>query len=211
MGTFPEGEKTLEVSVPVKSSGITESVLMKLTAFARGYKMDGSEQAIKVSDYYRTAVSIKGNSDLVVKEGDTFILQMKVDVPAKEDIVVTITPGAGEADLYENLPSTLTISAGELSVDSDPVTMLTDGYPFGDTKLTLTFATDSEHHPLLAEKMEITKQDIDTPLGSELEDERYVYTSPDEPFYSEKNAKAFKTWWGDEKGPGYEGRNPSSQ
>lgn len=37
---------------------------------------------------------------------------MKVDVPAKEDIVVTITPGAGEADLYENLPSTLTISAG---------------------------------------------------------------------------------------------------
>lgn len=195
MVTFPEGEKTLEVSVPVKSSGITESVLMKLTAFARGYKMDGSEQAIKVSDYYRTAVSIKGNSDLVVKEGDTFILQMKVDVPAKEDIVVTITPGAGEADLYENLPSTLTISAGELSVDSDPVTMLTDGYPFGDTKLTLTFATDSEHHPLLAEKMEITKQDIDTPLGSELEDERYVYTSPDEPFYSEKNAKAFKTWW----------------
>lgn len=190
MVTFPEGEKTLEVSVPVKSSGITESVLMKLTAFARGYKMDGSEQAIKVSDYYRTAVSIKGNSDLVVKEGDTFILQMKVDVPAKEDIVVTITPGAGEADLYENLPSTLTISAGELSVDSDPVTMLTDGYPFGDTKLTLTFATDSEHHPLLAEKMEITKQDIDTPLGSELEDERYVYTSPDEPFYSEKNAKS---------------------
>lgn len=69
MVTFPEGEKTLEVSVPVKSSGITESVLMKLTAFARGYKMDGSEQAIKVSDYYRTAVSIKGNSDLVVKEG----------------------------------------------------------------------------------------------------------------------------------------------
>ena len=134
-----------------------------------------------------------------MKEGDTFILQMKVDVPAKEDIVVTITPGAGEADLYENLPSTLTISAGELSVDSDPVTMLTDGYPFGDTKLTLTFATDSEHHPLLAEKMEITKQDIDTPLGSELEDERYVYTSPDEPFYSEKNAKAFKTWWGDKK------------
>ena len=39
MVTFPEGEKTLEVSVPVKSSGITESVLMKLTAFARGYKM----------------------------------------------------------------------------------------------------------------------------------------------------------------------------
>lgn len=199
MVTFPEGEKTLEVSVPVKSSGITESVLMKLTAFARGYKMDGSEQAIKVSDYYRTAVSIKGNSDLVVKEGDTFILQMKVDVPAKEDIVVTITPGAGEADLYENLPSTLTIPAGELSVDSDPVTMLTDGYPFGDTKLTLAFATDSEHHPLLSEKMEITKQDIDTPLGSELEDERYVYASPDEPFYSEKNANAFKTWWGDKK------------
>ena len=66
---------------------------------------------------------------------------MKVDVPAKEDIVVTITPGAGEADLYENLPSTLTIPAGELSVDSDPVTMLTDGYPFGDTKL--TFLTPS--------------------------------------------------------------------
>ncbi len=33
MVIFPEGEKTLEVSVPVKSSGITESVLMKLTAF----------------------------------------------------------------------------------------------------------------------------------------------------------------------------------
>ena len=199
MVTFPEGEDRLEVAVPVKSAGITETVLMKLTAFARGYKMNGSEQAVKVSDYYRTVASIKGNSDLVVKEGDTFVLQMKVDVPAKEDIVVTITPGAGESELYENLPSSLTIPTGELSVDSDPIMMLSDGYPFGDTKLTLTFTTDSEHHPLSAEKMEITKQDIDIPLGAELEDERYVYASPDEPFYSEKNKNAFKTWWGEKK------------
>lgn len=196
MVTFPQGEKTFKISVPVKSSGITESVLMKLTAFARGYKMDGSEQAIKISDYYRTSASILGNSDLVVKEGDTFILHLQVDVPALEDVEVTVTPGAGEADFYENLPSSLTIPAGKTSVDSEPVTMLTDGYPFGDKELTLTFATESAHHPLLAEKMEITKQDIDTPLGSELEDERYVYTSPDVPFYSTKNEAAFKKWWG---------------
>lgn len=196
MVTFPQGEKTFKISVPVKSSGITESVLMKLTAFARGYKMDGSEQAIKISDYYRTSASILGNSDLVVKEGDTFILHLQVDVPALEDVEVTVTPGAGEADFYENLPSSLTIPAGKTSVDSEPITMLTDGYPFGDKKLTLTFATESAHHPLLAEKMEITKQDIDTPLGSELEDERYVYTSPDVPFYSTKNEAAFKKWWG---------------
>lgn len=196
MVTFPQGEKTFKISVPVKSSGITESVLMKLTAFARGYKMDGSEQAIKISDYYRTSASILGNSDLVVKEGDTFILHLQVDVPALEDVEVTVTPGAGEADFYENLPSSLTIPAGKTSVDSEPITMLTDGYPFGDKKLTLTFTTESAHHPLLAEKMEITKQDIDTPLGSELEDERYVYTSPDVPFYSTKNEAAFKKWWG---------------
>lgn len=196
MVTFPQGEKTFKISVPVKSSGITESVLMKLTAFARGYKMDGSEQAIKISDYYRTSASILGNSDLVVKEGDTFILHLQVDVPALEDVEVTVTPGAGEADFYENLPSSLTIPAGKTSVDSEPITMLTDGYPFGDKELTLTFATESAHHPLLAEKMEITKQDIDTPLGSELEDERYVYTSPDVPFYSTKNEAAFKKWWG---------------
>lgn len=196
MVTFPQGEKTFKISVPVKSSGITESVLMKLTAFARGYKMDGSEQAIKISDYYRTSASILGNSDLVVKEGDTFILHLQVDVPALEDVEVTVTPGAGEADFYENLPSSLTIPAGKTSVDSEPITMLTDGYPFGDKKLTLTFATESAHHPLLADKMEITKQDIDTPLGSELEDERYVYTSPDVPFYSTKNEAAFKKWWG---------------
>lgn len=196
MVTFPQGEKTFKISVPVKSSGITESVLMKLTAFARGYKMDGSEQAIKISDYYRTSASILGNSDLVVKEGDTFILHLQVDVPALEDVEVTVTPGAGEADFYENLPSSLTIPAGKTSVDSEPITMLTDGYPFGDKELTLTFATESAHHPLLAEKMEITKQDIDTPLGSELEDERYVYTSPDIPFYSTKNEAAFKKWWG---------------
>lgn len=196
MVTFPQGEKTFKISVPVKSSGITESVLMKLTAFARGYKMDGSEQAIKISDYYRTSAFILGNSDLVVKEGDTFILHLQVDVPALEDVEVTVTPGAGEADFYENLPSSLTIPAGKTSVDSEPITMLTDGYPFGDKKLTLTFATESAHHPLLADKMEITKQDIDTPLGSELEDERYVYTSPDVPFYSTKNEAAFKKWWG---------------
>lgn len=196
MVTFPQGEKTFKISVPVKSSGITESVLMKLSAFARGYKMDGSEQAIKISDYYRTSASILGNSDLVVKEGDTFILHLQVDVPTLEDVEVTVTPGAGEADFYENLPSTLTIPAGKTSVDSEPITMLTDGYPFGDKKLTLTFTTESAHHPLLAEKMEITKQDIDTPLGSELEDERYVYTSPDVPFYSTKNEAAFKKWWG---------------
>lgn len=199
MVTFPKGETELEISVPVKSSGITKSVLATLTAFARGYKMDGSEQVVKVSDYYRTTISIKGNSDLVVKEGDTFILQMKVEVPAKEDIVVTVTPGAGESDFYENLPSTLTIAAGELLVESEPITMLADGYPFGDRKLTLKFTSESVHHPLLAEEMNLTQLDIDTPLGSELEDERHVYSSPDTPFYSEKNTNAFKTWWGDKK------------
>ncbi len=199
MVTFPKGETDLEISVPVKSSGITKSVLATLTAFARGYKMDGSEQVVKVSDYYRTTISIKGNSDLVVREGDTFILQMKVEVPANEDIVVTVTPGAGESDFYENLPSTLTIAAGELSVESEPITMLADGYPFGDRKLTFKFTSESVHHPLLSEEMNLTQQDVDTPLGSELEDERYVYTSPEMPFYSEKNAGKFKEWWGNKK------------
>ncbi len=89
--------------------------------------------------------------------------------------------------------------------------MLTDGYPFGDTKLTLTFATDSEHHPLLAEKMEITKQDIDTPLGSELEDERYTCIHHLMNHSIRRRMQKPLKHGGEIKGPGYEGRNPSSQ
>ena len=125
--TFPKGEKQIQVDFPVKKSGLTGSTAMEFVAFARGYKMANSSQAIKVSDYYRITMSLENNVDNVVTEGDKFVLVAKIDKAKAIPIDVTITPKEGEEGRYENLPSSITIPAGRTSVKSAAITIKADG------------------------------------------------------------------------------------
>lgn len=195
MITFKQGEKALQLDLQIKESGITSDVTFDFSAFVRGYKVTGATQSLIVSDYYRTVMSLKGNVDKVVKEGETFIIMAKVPKPVVEEVVVTITPKDGEADMYENLPASVTIPVGETTAESDPVTIKSDAIPTGDKNLALSFQTTSTQYPLMAEDMTILMKDADAPWGDQLQDERWVYADPETPFMSSKNKAAIEAWY----------------
>ena len=194
MVTFSKGEKSLQVDIPVNSN-ITSGAIVDVTAFVRGYKVTGATQTITVSDYYRVALSLKGSSDKVVKEGESFILVATVPVAVAEEVIVTITPKEGEEKWYQNLPASITIPAGSKSAESTSASILPDGKYTGDVDLTLLLQTTSAHYPLMDETLVLKMNDVDTPLGTSLQDERWVYDNPNIPFMSAANKTAIQNWY----------------
>lgn len=182
--TFPKGEKQIQVDFPVKTSGLVGTTTMELVAFARGYKMANSSQGIKVSDYYRIAVSLENNTENVVTEGGKFILVAKVDKPSSVPLEIKITPKEGEEDKYENLPSVLTIPAGRTSVKSAAVTIKQDYEMTGDLQLTLNMESDSPANPMTEPVLTITMTDLESMADPDLYDMTTVYENPDIMFIS---------------------------
>lgn len=197
--TFPKGEKQIQVDFPVKASGLTGSTAINFTAFARGYKMDGSSQVIKVSDYYRIAVSLENNAENVVMEGGKFVLVAKIEKPSSVPLNITITPKDGEGDRYENLPSTLTIPAGRTSVKSAEVTIKQDFERTGDLQLVLNLESDSPANPMIISTLTITMTDLESMGDPNLFDITKVYEFPDRPFMSDKNKTAIESWFTGDK------------
>lgn len=63
------GLKTMIIEVPVKKEGLNKEHPVEISAFVRGYKLEGSMQIVTVSDYHYIKVGIKNNADGKVKEG----------------------------------------------------------------------------------------------------------------------------------------------
>ena len=191
--TFPKGEKQIQVDFPIKASGLTGSTAINFTAFARGYKMEGSSQVIKVSDYYRIMASLENNAENVVMEGGKFVLVAKIEKPSSVPLNMKITPKEGEGDRYENLPSTLTIPAGRTSAKSDAVTIKQDFEMTGDLQLVLNLESDSPAN------LTITMTDLESMGDPNLFDITKVYEFPDRPFMSDKNKTAIESWFTGDK------------
>lgn len=56
--------------------------------------------------------------------------------------------------------------------------------------LTLLLQTISTRYPLMDESITLKMNDMDTPLGTSLQDERWVYDNPNIPFMSTANKTA---------------------
>ncbi|WP_347021427.1 DUF5006 domain-containing protein [Bacteroides ovatus] len=197
--TFPKGEKQIQVDFPIKASGLTGSTAINFTAFARGYKMEGSSQVIKVSDYYRIMASLESNAENVVMEGGKFVLVAKIEKPSSVPLNMKITPKEGEGDRYENLPSTLTIPAGRTSAKSDAVTIKQDFEMTGDLQLVLNLESDSPANPMINSTLTITMTDLESMGDPNLFDITKVYEFPDRPFMSDKNKTAIESWFTGDK------------
>ena len=182
--TFPKGEKQIQVDFPIKASGLTGSTAINFTAFARGYKMEGSSQVIKVSDYYRIMASLENNAENVVMEGGKFVLVAKIEKPSSVPLNMKITPKEGEGDRYENLPSTLTIPAGRTSVKSAAVTIKQDYEMTGDLQLVLNLKSNSSSNPMTAPALTITMTDLESMADPDLYDMTTVYENPNIMFVS---------------------------
>lgn len=193
--TFPKGEKQIQVDFPVKTSGLVGTTTMEFVAFARGYKMANSSQAIKVSDYYRVSMSLENNADNIVTEGDKFVLVAKMDKAKAIPVEVTVAPKEGEEGRYENLPSSITIPAGRTSAKSSAVTIKADGEKTGDLDLILNFESSSTANPMMSSTLSITMTDLESLADPDLYDMTKVYLLPESPFASSQNKSLIDSWF----------------
>lgn len=166
-----------------------------ITAYVRGYKINAAERPIVISDKHYTILSLKNNSDNIVKEFGYFVLMATVGAPAKEDVTVTIDAGE-DAGRYENLPDKLVVKAGYKTAESGFIRIKGEQGPNTFTSVSMSFSTDSDIHPIYGDKIEIKVKDIDAGLtpGTELTNEQWVYIDPEQIFVSAKNEKAVKKW-----------------
>ncbi|MCC8170977.1 MAG: DUF5006 domain-containing protein [Parabacteroides sp.] len=195
---FPKGEKQILVEFPVKESGLENSVDMEFVAFARGYKIANANQAIKVSDFYRITMSVEGSTDNIFTEGDEFTLVATMDKVRSVPVVVNVAAEAGQEGYYVNLPSSLTIPAGELTAKAT-VTLNTDGEMTGNVELKLNFTSNSKLNPMTAPDMKLTMLDLESLADPDLYDPTKVYAVPELMFMSNKNKTAFESWWPGDK------------
>lgn len=194
--TMQQGEVTKTLQIPVKKEGLNKEHSVEISAFARGYKMADALQIITVSDYHYSTVSLKNNSDKLVKEGQSFVLVASVNSVLKDPLTITVKAKEGEEARYENLPGELVIPAGKNSVESEPVIMKKDVETTQDEELTLEFATVPalSRYPLNATSMVIKKIDIHKNMDTQIRDERWLYEDADLLFVSPKHEDDVKKW-----------------
>ena len=110
---------------------------------------------------------------------------------------MTITINAGDdADKYENLPDKLIVKAGYKTAESGFIRIKGEQGPNSFTSVSMSFLSDSENHPVYGNEMEIKVTDTDAGLvaGTELTNEQWVYTDPDQIFISADNKKSVEKW-----------------
>ena len=190
-----KGEKQGFTEFKVKNNLAKYPVSGTITAYVRGYKMNAAERPIVLSDKHYTIMSLKNNSDNTVKEYGYFVLLATVGAPAKEDVTITINAG-DDADKYENLPDKLIVKAGYKTAESGFIRIKGEQGPNSFTSVSMSFSSDSENHPVYGNEMEIKVTDTDAGLvaGTELTNEQWVYTDPDQIFISPDNKKFVEKW-----------------
>lgn len=191
-----KGEKQGFADFKVKSNLPNYPITGTITAYVRGYQMNGAERAIVISDKHYTIMSLKNNSDNTVNEYGKFILVATVGAPAKEDVTVAISTTAENADKFDGLPDELVIKAGYRTAESDFIQIVGKRGTNDFESVSMSFATASEVHPMYEDKLELKVIDMDAGLepGTELYNEKWVYTNPDQIFVSAGNKKAVSNW-----------------
>lgn len=110
---------------------------------------------------------------------------------------MTITINAGDdVDKYENLPDKLIVKAGYKTAESGFIRIKGEQGPNSFTSVSMSFSSDSENHPVYGNEMEIKVTDTDAGLvaRTELTNEQWVYTDPDQIFISPDNKKSVEKW-----------------
>lgn len=191
---FHKGEKQVFSEFTVREDLANYPINGKITAFVRGYQMSNAERSIILSDKHYTTMSLKNNASLTVNEYGKIILVASVGAAAKEPVIINIT--TEDDTKFTNLPSSITVPAGFMTVESDIITVAGQEGDNDFSSLKLNFSTESTVHPLYGEEMIISINDLDKGLDEtkKLVDERWVYTNASQVFVSEKNKSSVLEW-----------------
>ncbi|MFR9524417.1 MAG: DUF5006 domain-containing protein [Rikenellaceae bacterium] len=200
--TFPKGESEHTETLTLKDDFEVADVYaaVELQVFSRGYTISGGtatasgaqSHTLRIYEHYVTSVALSGNATEVA-EGGTFTLVASIPVVSQSDVVVAIAYSGEDFEL-SGLPESLTIQAGETSVESAAITVGLDEIYAGDVEVSIEVSTTSEEFPVASSTVVFKVKDIDTPLGDLAQDERWVYDSPSIMFVSSDNKAAVDAW-----------------
>ena len=194
--SLKKGDANFSFNIQAKSKAFKFPVNVEISAFTRGYNIANNKQNLAVSDYHYATISLKGNSDNTVYEGEKFILQADITGAPSEDLHIKINIPESQKDLCENIPEELVIPAGKTSVIGGLVNVKDGDDTKADRKLDIEFESSLSAHPIGNENNMLTVNiiDVDKPLGNKLTDERYINPRPQLLYVSDATETKVANW-----------------
>ena len=196
MVTFKKGTNKLEIKLKITDNGLAEKekLTVNIIAYVRGYTIADPIHTVVIGAHHYTVLSLKNNTDNTINEGEEFTIQADAPVPVTDDTEINVSVPDGQEGFYSStMPTSLTIKAGEKHGEVTVKTLYNTSKTKDET-LTLNFVTLSETNPLYNAELEVTMKDLESDWGDRLQDERWVYETPNVMFVSAKNAAAVTTW-----------------
>ena len=189
-----QGEKSFSRTLTTKNTLLKYPINVELSAYSRGYTISGATQTLTLSDYYYVTISLQGNSDQAVYEGEKFIIKAELPKAPEENLTISVKPAPGQEDYCTDLPSELVILRNTTSVTSGLVTVVDSRETKEDRTLQLIFESDQTPHPIQNANFEIRVSDVDAPYGTVLNDERWVNPTPQILYVSSGSQAAVEKW-----------------
>ena len=190
-----EGDKQASMTLNAKSNMFKLPITSVLTAYSRGYLINESKQEFTLSDYHYTTLSLKGNSDKTIWEGEGFILQATTTVPAIEDVTIKVELSDEDKQKYPNVPEEVVIPAGKTESTTEVIWTEDSRTTTTDSKLILNFESQNPSRPLTNDNLILDILDVDKNKGTDVTDERYINPRPQVIYASSEEVKKSIQEW----------------
>ncbi|MCD8313607.1 MAG: DUF5006 domain-containing protein [Bacteroidales bacterium] len=176
------GETSIQVENPLLDD-IEDTYTLRFVAAAAGCAINGDQPKITVAPGFVVTLSVTGNSEGIVTEGESFTLTATTEVAPSEDVTINLSYSDSAAVYFDPLPTTMVIPSGKKTGVSDEITVTEDSgiYQFEQY---FEISGTSSSKTYIVSPFTITRADKDSQYGSYLSDERWVYEDPDQAFYS---------------------------
>lgn len=191
-----KGDRSFSFNLQAKSKAFKFPINAEISAFTRGYNIANNKQNLSVSDYHYATISLKGNSDNTVYEGEKFILQADITGAPSEDLHIKVNIPENQKSFCEGIPEELVIPAGKTSIVGGLVTVKDGTETTADRKLNIEFESNLSAHPIGNEEKMLTVNilDVDKPLEDKLTDERYINPKPQLMYVSDATEAKVTNW-----------------
>ncbi len=185
--TFDPSEGTVSVDYPVAEMDDTYTV--RFTASATNHDLNDAQRTITLREgnveqgtEHIVALSITSGAT-ALNEGSAFSITATADAAPETDLSIEVNVDESSAAYVSELPTTITIAAGETTGVSDELTMVDDGGAILDN-MTIRFVGTASDEAYAVTPVSVIRVDTDEYVEPSLTDETTVYEKPGVPFYS---------------------------
>ncbi len=182
--SFPETvvlsayDSEVSVDLQVKDK-IYEEVSVTLYVAAEGLEISDAVQTITICEYYEITLATVGGTTSF-NEGDSFQISASVEKAVSSDLTLTLVYDDDVATWLTGYPESLTIAAGETSVTSGDITLLSHEEYYAANTINIGAVSSNDNYQV-TNSLALTRMDA---RGDPLTSETWVYEYPEGTFYS---------------------------